>query len=50
MKLNGIKFIVLALTLLMIISASLSSASPYWVKPGFYTEYAAMRYDPYIQY
>ncbi len=50
MKLNGAKFIVLAIMLLMITSLPFSSARPYWVKPGVYVEYAAMRYDPYIQY
>ncbi|MDK2913534.1 MAG: hypothetical protein PWQ79_449 [Thermococcaceae archaeon] len=25
-------------------------ALPYWVKPGVYIEYAATRYEPYIQY
>ncbi|NJE31270.1 hypothetical protein E3E38_09480 [Thermococcus sp. 18S1] len=50
MKLNGAKFIVLVITLLMITSLPFSSAKPYWAKPGVYVEYAAMRYDPYIQY
>ena len=28
----------------------LASATPYWVKPGVYIEYAAVRYEPYIQH
>ncbi|WP_456395846.1 hypothetical protein [Thermococcus sp.] len=27
----------------------ISTATPYWVKPGVYIEYIAQRYDPYIE-
>lgn len=43
-------FVLLTAFLLAMLPLSLSSAAPYWVKPGVYIEYAAMRYDPYIQY
>ncbi|WP_367884844.1 hypothetical protein [Thermococcus sp. JCM 11816] len=36
--------------MILVLTLPLVSAIPYWVKPGVYIEYAAMRYDPYIQY
>ncbi|KUH34106.1 hypothetical protein APY94_03310 [Thermococcus celericrescens] len=36
------------LTLLMLLEPPLTIATPYWVKPGVYIEYAAHRYDPYF--
>ncbi|WP_457750473.1 hypothetical protein [Thermococcus sp.] len=39
-------------TLVMVIflfTLPISTAAPYWVKPGVYIEYTATRYDPYIE-
>ncbi|AIU70727.1 hypothetical protein TEU_10495 [Thermococcus eurythermalis] len=38
------------LMFLLALPTQLAVATPYWAKPGVYVEYAAMRYDPYIQY
>ncbi|BAD84512.1 hypothetical membrane protein, conserved [Thermococcus kodakarensis KOD1] len=40
----------LAFPLVLILTLPAVSAAPYWTKPGVYIEYAAMRYEPYIQY
>jgi hypothetical protein len=35
--------------ILILLTLPSSTATPYWVKPGIYVEYAAKRYDPYIE-
>ena len=42
--------VLLVLLTLLLYQFSYVIAAPYWVKPGVYIEYAALRYEPYIQY
>ena len=44
------RFVLLMIFLLVTLTLPLSSATPYWAKPGVYIEYAALRYEPYIQH
>ena len=36
------------LAVLILLELPVTAATPYWVKPGVYIEYAAHRYDPYF--
>ena len=38
------------LAVLILLELPVTVATPYWVRPGVYIEYAALRYEPYIQY
>ncbi|MCD6525090.1 MAG: hypothetical protein J7K48_08925 [Thermococcus sp.] len=43
-------FIMVTVFIALLAGANAATAAPYWVKPGVYIKYAAMRYDPYIEH